>query len=113
MVPLVHSSRLYSSSSSLSFLSLVALSPLALAPVVRATKVLAGSAEVGARAAKVIRALLVDNGTAGFTSSSNARGLSRDGGLGHGVAFSEATLAVGTTVNALVLDVVLGTTVTS
>jgi hypothetical protein len=90
---------------------LVAASPLALAPVGGATEVLSTTAEVGARAAESRSALLVDNRSAGLS-------LSRDAGLGLGlsgsglvVAFSETSLATITTVQSLVLKVVLGAAV--
>lgn len=65
------------------------------------------STEVGAAAAETRRALLVHNGTASLALLRNTRagrGLSR---LGHGVTLSVALLAAGSTVDALVLDVVL------
>jgi hypothetical protein len=90
---------------------LVAASPLALAPVGLSAEILSRTAEVASTAAESIATLLVDDRSASLT-------LSRDTLLGSGlgrellvVALSESGLASITTVQVLVLDVVLGTTV--
>lgn len=92
---------------------LVAPSPLALAPVGTTTEVLASTAEVRSRAAETRSTLLVNNGTAGLASLSGALGGRRLSRSLLVVTFSEASLASGSAVEVLVLEVVLGSTVAS
>jgi hypothetical protein len=87
---------------------LVASSPLALAPVRSATEVLSATAEVASRTAQSVSALLVDNRSASLTLTRNTLLGSRLSRLVLVVALSEASLASVSTVDGLVLDVVLG-----
>jgi hypothetical protein len=91
--------------------TLSALAPLRLAPVGRATEISRSTAEVGSGAAKSSSTLLVDNRSAILSSLSSSSTGSRLSGLSHGVALSVASLAAGSAVETLVLDVVLGAAV--
>jgi len=91
--------------------TLSALAPLRLTPVGRATEVSRGTAEVRSGAAKSSSTLLVDNRSAILSSLGSSRTGSWLRGLRHGVALSVASLATGSAVNSLVLDVVLGAAV--
>jgi len=76
-----------------------------------AAEVGSGTAEVGTRAAKASGALLVDDRSAVLSSLGNTgtgSGLRR---LGLVVALSVASLATGSTVESLVLDIIFGTAV--
>jgi hypothetical protein len=91
--------------------NLVALAPLALAPVCSTAEVNTASAEVRSRAAKSSSALPVDNRTASLARL-------RDAGLGSRlsrrllvITLSEARLAASSTIQGLVLDIVLGAAV--
>jgi len=91
--------------------TLSALAPLRLAPVGRAAEISRRTAEVGSGAAKSSSTLLVDNRSAVLSSLGSSSTGSRLRGLGHRVALSVASLAAGSAVESLVLDVVLGAAV--
>ena len=90
---------------------LVAPSPLALAPVGTTAEVLARAAEVRARAAETLSTLLVNDRTASLAGLCGALGGRRFSRCLLVVALSKASLASGTAVEVLVLEVVLGSAV--